>query len=98
MTRSVSGVTIGLACALEFDYAGAKKPIQLNDNLEAFIKVRSTGEILKNYNVLSSGMRNFLFRIGHIFSLFFDREIDRALAAGNVTSLAEGLRERRARE
>ncbi len=59
---------------LEFDYEAAKKPVQLTDNLEAYVKVRSTGEHL-DYNALSSGMRNFMFRLGHIFSLYFGRDV-----------------------
>lgn len=60
---------------LEFDHAAAKRPVQLRDNLEAFVKVKSTGERL-GYNVLSSGIRNFLFRLGYIFSLYFGRNIE----------------------
>ncbi len=59
---------------LEFDYQAAKKPVQLSDNLEAYIKVRKSGQRLE-YNALSSGIRNFIFRLGHIFSLYFGREI-----------------------
>lgn len=59
---------------LEFDYESASNPIQLNDNLKAYIKLKSTGEKI-NYNQLSTGIRNFIFRIGHIYSLYFNREI-----------------------
>ncbi len=62
---------------LEFDYKAAKRPTQLTDNLEAFVKVKSTGEVITDYNVLSSGMRNFLFRLGHVFALYFGRKIER---------------------
>ncbi len=61
---------------LEFDYQAAKKPVQLNENLEAFIKLRSTGQSLE-YNALSTGIRNFIFRLGHIFALYFGRDIQR---------------------
>ena len=62
---------------LEFDYKAAKRPTQLTDNLEAFIRVKSTGQVIQDYNVLSSGMRNFLFRLGHIYALYFNRKIER---------------------
>ncbi|MCB9231532.1 MAG: ATP-binding protein [Bacteroidia bacterium] len=61
---------------LEFDIDGAKKPIQLNDNLKAYIKVKSTGNGLQ-YNQLSTGIRDVIFRIGHMNSLYFNREIKR---------------------
>jgi hypothetical protein len=61
---------------LEFDYQSAKKPVQLNENLEAYVKLRSTGEPLE-YNALSTGIRNFIFRLGHIFALYFGRDIQR---------------------
>lgn len=61
---------------LYFDVAGASIPIQLNDNLLAYIKLKSTGEVIQ-YNQLSSGIRNFIFKLGHIMSLYFNREIDR---------------------
>ena len=61
---------------LEFDAKGANNPIQLNDNLHAYIRLKSTGEKIQ-YNQLSTGIRNFIFRIGHIYSLYFNREIKR---------------------
>lgn len=60
---------------LEFDVANAKLPIQLTDNLHAYIRLKATGERI-NYNQLSTGIRNFIFRIGHIYSLYFNREIE----------------------
>jgi energy-coupling factor transporter ATP-binding protein EcfA2 len=63
---------------LEFDYHAATKPVQLNENLEAFIKVKSSGACLE-YRALSSGIRDFLFRLGHILSLYFARAIERAV-------------------
>ena len=59
---------------LEFDIEGASKPIQLTDNLRAYIRLKETKERI-NYNKLSTGIRNFIFRIGHIYSLYFNREI-----------------------
>lgn len=61
---------------LEFDTAGASNPIQLTDNLKAYIKLKSTGERI-NYNDLSTGIRNFIFKVGHIYSLYFNRNIER---------------------
>jgi predicted ATPase len=62
-------------CGLAFDVDNAKLPIQLTDNLHAYIKLKATGERI-NYNQLSTGIRNFIFRIGHIYSLYFNREIE----------------------
>ncbi|HBF88398.1 MAG TPA: hypothetical protein DDX39_07110 [Bacteroidales bacterium] len=59
---------------LEFDYKNAQNPIQLSENLKAYIKLKSTGETIQ-YNQLSTGIRNFIFRLGHIYSLYFNREI-----------------------
>lgn len=61
---------------LELDVDGASNPIQLTDNLQAYIKLKSTGERIE-YHQLSTGIRNFIFRIGHIYSLYFNREIKR---------------------
>lgn len=59
---------------LYFDADGASNPVQLNDNLTVFIKSKTTNETVP-YNQLSTGIRNFIFRIGHIYSLYFNREI-----------------------
>lgn len=59
---------------LEFDLETASNPIQLNDNLKAYIRLKSTKERI-NYNQLSTGIRNFIFRVGHIYSLYFNRKI-----------------------
>lgn len=61
---------------LELDLENLKKPVQLTDNLQAYIRLKSTKERI-NYNQLSTGIRNFIFRIGHIYSLYFNREIKR---------------------
>lgn len=60
---------------LEFDAAGARVPVQLKDNLAAHVKVRGT-DVVVPYGALSTGMRNFLFRIGHIFLTFFDLTVE----------------------
>lgn len=59
---------------LEFDINNINTPIQKSDNLKAFIKLKNSGKTIK-YNELSTGIRNFIFRVGHICSLYFDREI-----------------------
>ncbi|MBC7554575.1 MAG: ATP-binding protein [Taibaiella sp.] len=63
---------------LYFDAAGARKPYQLTDNLYAYIKTIDTDERIE-YNQLSMGIRNFIFRIGHIYSLYFNREIKKGI-------------------
>lgn len=62
---------------LEFDRENARLPVQLNDNLVAYIRLKRTGERIP-YASLSTGIRNFLFRVGHIFLLYFHRRIDSA--------------------
>jgi AAA15 family ATPase/GTPase len=59
---------------LEFDIDNAKNPIQLGDNLKAYIKLINKNSRVP-YNELSTGIRNFIFRLGHIYSLYFSREI-----------------------
>ncbi len=59
---------------LEFDLENANNPIQLTDNLKAYIRLKSTKKQI-SYNELSTGIRNFIFRVGHIFTLYFNREI-----------------------
>lgn len=61
---------------LEFDFEGASNPYQLTDNLRVYIRLVKSKQIIP-YNELSTGIKNFIFRIGHIYSLYFNREIDR---------------------
>ena len=61
---------------LELDTEGVRNPIQLTDNLYAYIRTKDTKERI-SYNRLSTGIRNFIFKIGHIYSLYFNREIKR---------------------
>jgi predicted ATPase len=61
---------------LELDTEGVRNPIQLTDNLYAYIRTKDTKERV-DYNRLSTGIRNFIFKIGHIYSLYFNREIER---------------------
>jgi energy-coupling factor transporter ATP-binding protein EcfA2 len=63
-------------CGLEFDLERAVTPVQLNESLQAYVKSKNTGEQLQ-YNQLSSGIRNYIFKLGHIQSLYFDRQIKR---------------------
>lgn len=63
---------------LEFDVEGAKNPVQLRDNLKAYIILNKSKERIK-YSELSTGIRNFIFRLGHIYSLYFDRAIERGI-------------------
>ncbi|EKV03841.1 hypothetical protein Lepto7375DRAFT_6157 [Leptolyngbya sp. PCC 7375] len=61
---------------LAFDIDHAVIPVQTTENLQAYVKsIRSGHQI--SYNALSTGIRNFIFRIGHIYSLYFNREIQR---------------------
>ena len=64
---------------LEFDTENAQTPVQLNENLQAYIKLkRSTGPKANlPYNILSTGIRNFIFKFGHVYTLYFNREIER---------------------
>lgn len=61
---------------LELDLEHIGHPLQLTDNLKAYIRLKATGEPIP-YNRLSAGIRNFLFRLGHVYALFFEREIER---------------------
>lgn len=60
---------------LYFDIESIKTPTVLSDNLQAYIKSKKTDEIIK-YQNLSTGIRNFIFIIGHIYSLYFNRKIE----------------------
>ncbi|MCF8371774.1 MAG: ATP-binding protein [Bacteroidales bacterium] len=61
---------------LEFDIENARNPIQLTDNLKVYIRLKESKETIP-YNQLSKGIRNFIFRMGHIYSLYFNREINK---------------------
>lgn len=61
---------------LEFDIQNAKIPYQLTENLEAYIRVKDTNTVV-DYNLLSAGVLNFIFRLGHIYTLYFNRHIER---------------------
>ncbi|MEO8886287.1 MAG: AAA family ATPase [Mucilaginibacter sp.] len=59
---------------LEFDSKNASNPVQLNDNLKAYINLKGENRRIE-YNQLSSGIRKFIFTLGHVYSLYFNREI-----------------------
>jgi energy-coupling factor transporter ATP-binding protein EcfA2 len=61
---------------LQFDVAGATVPVQLNENLHAYIRHKGTGDRIA-YSALSTGIRNFLFRTGHLYLLYFNRTVER---------------------
>ena len=61
---------------LEFDIENAKVPVQLNENLQAYIRLNNS-DVVVEYSLLSTGIRNFIFRLGHIYTLYFNREIER---------------------
>lgn len=60
---------------LYFDYKNANNPIQLTDNLTAYIKSKTTDKTIP-YNKLSTGIKNFIFQLGHLKTIHFNRIID----------------------
>lgn len=54
---------------LKFDYEKAAQPVQLTDNLKAYIHLAAENAVLP-YAELSTGIRLFLFRLGHLFTIF----------------------------
>jgi|GEM_PF-620295 len=61
---------------LEFDVENVKVPVQLTENLEAYIRLKNSKKNIP-YNNLSTGIRNFIFQLGHIYALYFNRDIKR---------------------
>ncbi len=57
---------------LEFDRESVEVPVQLNEGLKAYLRTR-TGKTRVGYEDLSTGIRHYLFRLGHIWSLYFNR-------------------------
>jgi ABC-type polar amino acid transport system ATPase subunit len=55
-----------------------KSPVQLHENLHAYICLKGTNTIIP-YSQLSSGIRDYIFRVGHIFAMYFNREVDRGI-------------------
>ena len=64
---------------LELDLKGITVPVQLNDTLSVTVRTKQHHKPLL-YNQLSTGMRNFLLRIGYIKALYFNRKISRGFA------------------
>jgi hemerythrin-like domain-containing protein len=64
---------------LYFDYDNAKKPIQLTDNLIAYIKTIKDNKEIK-FHDLSSGIKNLIFNVGYLVSLYFHRDVKSAVA------------------
>lgn len=58
-----------LKAGLRFDYEKASQPVQLNDNLKAYIYLVAENAVLP-YAELSTGIRSFLFRLGHLYTIF----------------------------
>ena len=54
---------------LKFDYEKASIPVQLTDNLRAYISLMANDALIP-YADLSTGIRSFLFRLGHLFTIF----------------------------
>lgn len=54
---------------LMFDYEKASVPIQLTENLRAYIRLLADDAVIP-YAELSTGIRGFLFRLGHLFTIF----------------------------
>lgn len=52
---------------LYFDHGNARIPVQLTDNLEVYIRIKSNDQQIP-YNRLSAGIRNYIFKLGHIAS------------------------------
>jgi len=53
--------------------------MQLSENLIAYIKIKSNGQNIA-YSRLSTGIRHYIFRLGYIASLYFNRRIKSAIA------------------
>ena len=53
---------------LRFDYAKASQPVQLTDNLKAYINLAAENAVLP-YAEVSTGIRSFSFRLGHLFTI-----------------------------
>lgn len=60
---------------LYFDEENANDPVQLEDNLKAYIKHKGTDSKVA-YNQLSTGIRDFIFKLGHIYSIYYNREVE----------------------
>jgi len=59
---------------LYFDVEDVRKPIVLTDMLVAYIKDKKTKTTIP-YGSLSSGIKNLIFTMGYMISLYFHREV-----------------------
>jgi adenylate kinase family enzyme len=55
---------------LEFDLEGASIPVMPMDNFQAYIRLKHSKEQLE-WGELSTGIRHFLFRLGHLYTETF---------------------------
>lgn len=62
---------------LEFDIAHASIPVQLNERFEALIRRSMPPHSVIPYESLSSGIRHLILRLGYVYGLYFNRQIDR---------------------
>jgi predicted ATP-dependent endonuclease of OLD family len=63
---------------LFFNYKVARSPVQLHENLHAYICLKGTNTVVP-YSQLSSGIRDYIFRVGHIFAMYFNREVGQGI-------------------
>ncbi len=67
-----------VGAGLELDLNGVKRPVQLSDNLRLYVRHCGSGDQVP-YRDLSTGIRHFIFRLGHISALFFRRNPHKSL-------------------
>lgn len=63
---------------LRVDLEGIRQPVAMKDNLELRVVTR-TGQPVP-YGALSTGLRTFLFRVGLVYLLCFDRKVENGFA------------------
>jgi predicted ATP-dependent endonuclease of OLD family len=63
-------------CGLVLDVENAAIPVQVTENLRVYVKSKNTGQPL-SYNQLSSGIRSYIFKMGYLKTLYFNRQIKR---------------------
>ncbi|MEM8642511.1 MAG: AAA family ATPase [Cyanobacteria bacterium P01_G01_bin.54] len=60
-----------------FDSGDFKIPNQVNDVLATNIYIGSNSLDTLKFNDLSSGIRNYIFKLGHLYALYFQRDVKR---------------------
>lgn len=73
---------------LFFDPKPAGRLVQNNDNLLAYIKQIADGKQIP-YNKLSTGIKSFIFQLGHVFAIHFNRKLDNSFLLADEP--AQGL-------